>query len=145
MENPNPNGGGKRPRLVSQSHGVFVGYQKRNRSKPKKYDADDDDDEDPPDDDADEDEDGVVVPKTQKKSLKAHTKTRNPVPFELSLHLAHAYFLRRDLKSALKLLDELFALQLYHIHLLHLALFLCTLPPLWLGGSRLAIALASST
>ena len=112
MENPNPNGGGKRPRLVSQSHGVFVGYQKRNRSKPKKDDADDDDDEDPPDDDADEDEDGVVVPKTQKQSLKAHTKTRNPVPFELSLHLAHAYFLRRDLKSALKVLDEVLKLPL---------------------------------
>ena len=82
---------------VPKSDGVFVGYQKRDRSKPK------------PARDADrgseDGEDGLSSDAEETATTRAPITLA--VPFELTLSAAHALFLRGDKTGASRLLDEI--------------------------------------
>lgn len=107
------------PNNVQKSDGVFVGYQKRDRSKKRKMDDGEDDDDDDDDEEGREEDamdatlSGTAAPTPDEPSkpgsrLKAHTE--NNVPPELMLSTAHAYFLRQDYESVLKTLDDVLSL-----------------------------------
>ena len=82
---------------VPKSDGVFVGYQKRDRSKPK------------PARDAErgseDGEDGMSSDAEETAEKRAPITLA--VPFELTLSAAHALFLRGDAAGASRLLDEI--------------------------------------
>jgi len=77
-----------------KSDGVFVGYQKRDRSKPK-----------PDRSDASIEE--VAIGDEEAPRSGGGAPITLAVPFELTLSTAHALFLRGDLKGAAEILDEI--------------------------------------